>query len=57
MARSLTIKPEENPTTSPLLTGFLVLGVGWLVLTMIFGAATVDGVPEAQATPAAAVAP
>ena len=37
MARSLTIKHEENATTSPLLTGFLLFAMGWLLLTAMAG--------------------
>ena len=32
MARSLTVKPEETVSTSPLFTGFLVLAIGWMLL-------------------------
>lgn len=49
MARSLQIQPEENPSTSPLLTGFLVIAVGWLLLTALFSAPTVDAA-EVDAT-------
>lgn len=49
MARSLTVQHEENPSTSPLLTGFLLFAVAWLVLgTFLAGAA------EAEADTAAA---
>jgi hypothetical protein len=41
MARSLTIKHEEQVTTSPLLTVFLLLAFGWLVVTAI-AASTAD---------------
>ena len=51
MARSLTITPEDNPTTSPLLTGFLVIGVGVLLLTTLVGAASVTGEAPADAAP------
>lgn len=37
MARSLTIKHEESASTSPLLTGFLLIAVGWLLAAMLFG--------------------
>lgn len=33
MARSLTINKEETPSTSPLLTAFLVLAFGWLAVS------------------------
>jgi hypothetical protein len=46
MASSLTVMKEDNPSTSPLLTGFLLVAV--LVLAMssmsVFG-------PEADASP------
>lgn len=38
MARSLTIQHEERATTSPLLTGFLLLAAAWLLLAALFGA-------------------
>jgi hypothetical protein len=44
MARSLTIKHEETPSTSLIMTGFLVLSFGWLAATAIF-AATADARP------------
>ena len=50
MARSLTVKHEENASTSPLLTGFLLIAAGWLVLTAMFYS-------EADASEAAPVAP
>lgn len=34
MARSLNVKHQENPGTSPLMNTFLVLALGW----MMFGA-------------------
>ncbi|NCG17613.1 MAG: hypothetical protein GWP91_01175 [Rhodobacterales bacterium] len=40
MARSLTIMREETATTSPLLTGFLVISVCWLLLSAMSGYAT-----------------
>ena len=43
MARSLTVKHEETPSTSPLLNAFLLLAFGWLAVTAIF-AATADAV-------------
>ena len=33
MARSLTIKHEEKPATSPLFTGFLLIAIAWLGLS------------------------
>ncbi len=49
MARSLVIKKEENASTSPLFTGFLLFAIVCLALSM-FGLASGD----AQATPDAA---
>ena len=52
MARSLTVQHEENVTTSPLLTGFLVFAVAW----MLFGAvvsANAESPVDTVATPAA----
>lgn len=40
MARSLTVKHEETPATSSLLTAFLLLAFGWLGLAAIVGAAS-----------------
>jgi hypothetical protein len=37
MARSLTVAQEENPRTSLLLTGFLLLAVAWLALSTFVG--------------------
>jgi hypothetical protein len=37
LARSLTIKREENASTSPLFTGFLVIAVAWMLLSALFG--------------------
>ena len=37
MARSLTVKHEENASTSPLLTGFLLIAAAWLVLSALGG--------------------
>ena len=42
MARSLTVQPEENVSTSPLLTGFLIFAVACLLLAGVFGAAPSD---------------
>lgn len=32
MARSLNVKHEEKPGTSPLMNAFLALAVGWMVI-------------------------
>jgi hypothetical protein len=42
MARSLTVKHEEQPSASPLLTLFLVLAFGWMLV-----AALASGTSEA----------
>lgn len=36
MARSLTVKHEENASVSPLLIGFLLIAAGWLLLSALF---------------------
>ena len=41
MARSLNIKNEEIASTSWIMTGFLALAFGWLIITAIF-ASTAD---------------
>ncbi len=40
MARSLTVKHEEAPATSSLLTAFLCLAFGWLLLSAALAAST-----------------
>jgi len=47
MARSLTVKHEEKPATSLIMTAFLVLAVVWMAASAVFASPT----PE---TPAAA---
>jgi hypothetical protein len=37
MARSLQVKQEETTSTSPLLTGFLLIAVCWLALSALLG--------------------
>ena len=49
MARSLTVKHEENASTSPLLTGFLLLAAGWLVMSAMFSAEADASVPAPDA--------
>lgn len=44
MARSLTVKPEDTASTSPLFTGFLLLAIGWMLLA----AFTNPGTSEAE---------
>jgi len=50
MARSLTVKHEEKPATSPLFTGFLLIAIAWMGLSAFtataadyFGGAPVTG--------------
>lgn len=47
MARSLTVKHEEKPATSPLFTAFLVLACAWMAATALSAAST-----DAVASPA-----
>lgn len=48
MARSLTVSTEETPTTNWLLTGFLLLAVGFLAVGAIATMALMD---DADAAP------
>lgn len=43
MARSLTVKHEENPSTNPLLTGFLILAAVVLMASALLGAPAANG--------------
>ena len=45
MARSLTIQQEETASTTPLLTGFLLLAVSLLLLGTLFGSFTATSAP------------
>ena len=49
MARSLTIKHEEKPSTSPLLNAFLLLAFGWLAVTAMVAASADAGAASAPA--------
>jgi len=50
MARSMTIKQEETPTTSPLFNLFLLLALGWMALAAITSAsAEVESFPAESA--------
>ena len=40
MARSLTVKHEEKPGTSPLLNLFLAVALGWMVLGAMLSSST-----------------
>ena len=42
MARSLTVRHEEKTGTSLLLNAFLALAFGWLLLSTLAGAASID---------------
>lgn len=47
VARSLTVQHEENVSTSPLFTGFLLFAVAWLLIGGVIAAqldAPADGV-------------
>jgi hypothetical protein len=37
MARSLSVKHDEAPGTSPLFTGFLLLSTAWLTMSALAG--------------------
>lgn len=47
MARSLVVNHQEEASTNPLLTGFLVIAVAWMFIAAIAGGttATADVVP------------
>ena len=53
MARSLTLHQEETASTTPLLTGFLILSIALLVIGAMFGSFS----SAAVVTEAAAVVP
>jgi len=53
MARSLTVAQEENPRTSYLFFGFLLLAVGWLALSTVSGFGGDAPPPVAPTAPAA----
>jgi len=36
MARSLTVKHEEKPATSTIMTAFLVLAIAWMAASAVF---------------------
>ncbi|MCP4808261.1 MAG: hypothetical protein GY913_27905 [Proteobacteria bacterium] len=48
MARSLTVKHTENPETSSLFNGFLLLAFGWLVMGMVVAAFSVSDADAAE---------
>ncbi len=49
MARSLTVKHDEIPSTSPLLNSFLLLALGWLLISGLSAAASMSA-PERPTT-------
>lgn len=55
MARSLTVKPEDDPRTSPLLTAFLLIAFGWLLAAALISEAPADdaGLPAPTVEPVA----
>jgi hypothetical protein len=42
MARSLTVKHEEKPATSLIMTAFLVLAVVWMTASAVFASPVPD---------------
>jgi hypothetical protein len=52
VARSLTVKHEEQLKSSPLLNAFLLLAVGWMVVGAVL-ANMADAAPLAESAPAA----
>lgn len=52
MARSLTVKHDEKPSTSSLLNLFLFVAFACLVLASVFGAAPAEGLEAVEVTPA-----
>jgi len=48
MARSLTITHEEEARTTPLFTVFIIIAMGWLILSALAGSSA----PSVAATPA-----
>ena len=42
MARSLTVKHEEKPATSLIMTAFLVLAVVWMAASAVFASPAMD---------------
>lgn len=52
MARSLTVKHEEEARTTPLFTVFIVIALGWMLLGALFGAPSADAVQAQPDVPA-----
>lgn len=48
MARSLTVKHEEKPSTTPLFTAFLLLACAWMAATALSAASAVETPPVAS---------
>ena len=56
MARSMTIQQEEKASTSPLLTGFILLAVAWMaVAALMSGDADAANSPSASPSQATSV--
>ncbi|NOY25310.1 MAG: hypothetical protein GXP62_05505 [Oligoflexia bacterium] len=47
MARSLTVKNDEVPATSPLFTAFLLLALAWMAISAATTVTTEGPVPDA----------
>jgi hypothetical protein len=47
MARSLTVKHDEKPATSLIMTAFLVLAVVWMAASAVFASPSMDTLPAA----------
>ncbi len=47
MARSLTVKHEEKPATSLIMTAFLVLAVVWMAASAVFASPGPEGLEMA----------
>lgn len=43
MARSLVVKHDEKPSTSPLLNSFLVLALGWMLVGAVLASMAGSG--------------
>lgn len=57
MARSLTVKHEETPSTNPLLTVFLLIAVAWMTVAAINGYAADRAATSPPPAPAAVHVP
>lgn len=57
MARSLTVKHEEKPSTSLLLNAFLLIAIGWMALSAVLGNASPEPNAEKSSSAAAVYLP